>query len=77
MTSIFPDVNSNQIVKIIQKLGFELIRQSGSSHAIYRRTHDGRRTTIPIHARKSLKRRTIKSICKDVAISIEQLKEFL
>jgi predicted RNA binding protein YcfA (HicA-like mRNA interferase family) len=77
MTSFFPDINSKQIIKIIEKLGFELIRQSGTSHAVYRRASDGRRTTIPVHGKKSLKRRTIKSICKDVGISIEQLKELL
>ena len=77
MTNIFPDINSKQFVKIIEKLGFELIRQCGSSHAIYRRSNDGRRTTIPIHSNKSLKRKTIKSICKDVGIGIDQLKELL
>ena len=77
MTSIFPDVNSKQIAKIIEKLGFILIRQSGSSHAIYRRQSDGRRTTIPIHGKRSLKRKTIKSICKDVGITVEELKNML
>ncbi len=77
MTSVFPDVNSNQIIKVIEKLGFEFIRQSGSSHAIYRRVSDGRRTTIPIHGKRSLKRKTIKSICKDVGITIEELKDLL
>jgi predicted RNA binding protein YcfA (HicA-like mRNA interferase family) len=77
MTSFFPDINSKQIIKIIEKFGFELIRQSGTSHAVYRRASDGRRTTIPVHGKKSLKRKTIKSICKDVGISIEQLKELL
>ena len=76
MTNIFPDVNSKQITKIIEKLGFEFVRQSGSSHAIYRRASDGRRTTIPIH-NKSLKRKTIKSICKDVGITIEELNNTL
>ncbi len=37
MTSTFPDVNSDEMVKVLKKLGFELIRQSGTSHAIYRR----------------------------------------
>jgi len=77
MTSTFPDVNSRQIIKVIEKLGFILIRQSGSSHAIYRRERDGRRTTVPIHGKKSLKRKTVKSICKDVGITIEELKDFL
>jgi len=77
MTSIFPDVNSKQIIKIVEKLGFVLVRQSGSSHAIYRRESDGRRTTIPIHGKKSLKRKTIKSICKDVGITVKELKSLL
>lgn len=77
MTSTFPDINSKQIAKIIEKLGFEFIRQSGSSHAVYRRSSDGRRTTIPIHGKKSLKRKTIKSICKDVGITINDIKDLL
>lgn len=77
MTSLFPDVNSKQIIKIIEKLGFGFVRQSGSSHAIYSRENDSRRTTIPIHGKKSLKRKTIKSICKDAGITIEELKNLL
>lgn len=77
MTSAFPDVNSKQITKVIEKLGFEFIRQSGSSHAVYRRASDGHRTTIPIHGKKSLKRKTIKSICKDIGITIEELRNLL
>jgi predicted RNA binding protein YcfA (HicA-like mRNA interferase family) len=77
MTSFFPDVNSKQVIRVVEKLGFEFIRQSGSSHAVYRRNTDGRRTTIPIHGKKSLKRKTIKSICKDIGISIDELKELL
>jgi predicted RNA binding protein YcfA (HicA-like mRNA interferase family) len=77
MTNIFPDVNSKQIIKIIEKLGFGFVRQSGSSHAIYRRESDGRRTTVPTHGKKSLKRKTIKSICKDAGITIEELKNLV
>lgn len=77
MTSTFPDVNSKQITKIIKKLGFEFVRQSGSSHAIYRRGKDRLRTTIPIHGKKSLKRKTIKAICKDIGITIAELSDLL
>jgi predicted RNA binding protein YcfA (HicA-like mRNA interferase family) len=77
MTSLFPIVSSKEIVKVLNKLGFQLIRQSGSSHAIFRREDDGVRTTVPMHGKKSLKRKTIKSICKDIGISIEDLKKHL
>lgn len=77
MTSQFPDLNSKQMVKIAEKIGFTFIRQSGSSHAIYMRDSDKKRTTIPIHGKKSLKRKTIKSICNDLGITIDELIELL
>ncbi len=77
MSVSFPSINSKQMVKVAEELGFRLIRQRGSSHAIYMRKTDKRRTTIPIHGKKSLKRKTIKSICKDLEISINELRNFL
>jgi len=32
---------------------------------------------VPIHGKQSLKRKTIKSICKDVGITIDKLKEMI
>jgi len=60
MTSQFPDLNSNQLVKIAEKAGFKFIRQTGSSHAIYVRESDKKRTTIPIHGKKSFKEKNDK-----------------
>ena len=77
MTSTFPDVNSKQMVKIAEKLGFKFVRQSGTSHVIYRREKDGRRTIIPIHGKKSVKRKTIKAFCRDLNITIEELRGML
>ena len=77
MSTRFPDVNSKQIVKLVEKLGFRFIRQSGTSHAIYFRKADRRRTTIPIHGKKSIKRKTIKSICRDIEITINELRDLL
>ncbi len=77
MTSQFPDLNSKQLVKIAEKVGFKFIRQTGSSHAIYMRESDKKRTTIPIHGKKSLKRKTIKSICNDLGITIDELIELV
>jgi predicted RNA binding protein YcfA (HicA-like mRNA interferase family) len=77
MSARFPDINSKQIVKVVEKLGFIFIRQSGTSHAIYFRKADRRRTTIPIHGKKSIKRKTIKSICRDIEITINELRDLL
>jgi len=75
--SRFPDVNSNRMVRVVENLGFGFVRQSGTSHAIYFRESDNRRTTIPTHGKKSLKRKTIKAICRDIDITIKELIELL
>lgn len=78
MTSFFPDVNSKQIIKIIEELGFVFIRQSGSSHAVDERNTDcSANENTYTQKKKSLKRKTIKSICKDIGISLDELKELL
>lgn len=70
MTSFFPDINSKQIIKIIEKLGYELIRQSGTSHAVYRRASDGRRTTIPVHGKKSQKEELSNQFAKMLELTL-------
>lgn len=77
MSSNFPILTTKQMIKIVEKLGFHLARQSGTSHAVYYNKQNGRRTTIPIHGNKDLKRKTIKSICNDINISIDELKNML
>jgi len=77
MTSQFPDLNSKQLVKIAEKAGFKFMRQNGRSHVIYMRESDKKSTTIPIHGKKSLQRKTVKSICNDSGITINELIEML
>jgi len=40
MSEFFPDVNSKQMVKVLERL--EFVRQTAESHAIYRREADVR-----------------------------------
>ncbi len=49
-----PILTAREIVKILEKIGFENPRKSKGSH--FRYSHpDGRKTTIPIHKRKMLR----------------------
>lgn len=77
MTSTFPAVTAGQIVKVLQKIDFVFVRQSGSSHAVYKRSSDHRRTVVPMHSGTAIKRRTLKSILKDADLTVEQLQVLL
>jgi len=62
-------VTSIQMCKILEGLGFSLIRQKGS-HRFYRHS-DGRTTVIPMHA-SDLDRALTRKILRDVELSIDE-----
>jgi predicted RNA binding protein YcfA (HicA-like mRNA interferase family) len=68
----FPAVTSDEIIAVLKKIGFAFRRQSGSSHAIYYRRSDGRRTAVPIHAGKIMKHKTLKSILVYSGLTMEE-----
>jgi len=72
MSPKFPAVTSDEVIKVLQKIGFCFKRQSGSSHAIYFRDSDKRRTVVPIHKGKILKRKTFKSILSDINMTVDE-----
>ena len=59
-----------EVVRVLKKMSFRLIRQSGS-HAVYRHL-DGRWTTVPIHPGKDVAKGTLHKIIKDIRITTEE-----
>jgi predicted RNA binding protein YcfA (HicA-like mRNA interferase family)/predicted RNase H-like HicB family nuclease len=64
-------VTARESDRILLKVMFAFARQSGGSHAVYRRDADRRRTCVPIHAGKTLKRKTLKAILQDAGITVD------
>ena len=60
----------------LESIGFQFIRQSGSSHAIYKRASDKRRTNMHIHSGKIIKRKTLKAILNDADLTVDQFRYF-
>ncbi|GAB5045972.1 type II toxin-antitoxin system HicA family toxin [Thermodesulfovibrio sp. TK110] len=71
LTPIKPD----ELIRVIEKLGFKKIRQSGS-HAVFFHS-DGKWTTVPIHKGKDVAKGTLRKILKDLGISYEEFKKLL
>jgi len=70
-----PRIKARDIIKILEKKGFVLVRQSGS-HKIYR-DNAGKRVTVPYHSNKILHPKVLKSIMRDAEITIEELRKLL
>jgi predicted RNA binding protein YcfA (HicA-like mRNA interferase family) len=70
-----PRLTAREICAVLEKLGFSVVRQSGS-HIIYKNA-EGKRATVPFHAAKILHPKVLKSILRDAGISSEDLSKLL
>jgi predicted RNA binding protein YcfA (HicA-like mRNA interferase family) len=75
MSPRLPRVTAAQIVRVLEKRGFWLARQSGS-HRIYK-NEAGKRVTVPYHSGKILHPKVLKSILRDADLTVEQFQKLL
>jgi len=68
-------IDAKTMENLLFLLGFERVRQKGS-HFFYRHP-DGRTTTIPHHQGRVLARPLIRSILKEIEISIDDYQKML
>ena len=74
--SKLPLITANQLLKILNKIGFEPMRQTGSH--IFLRHKDGRTTVIPNHPGDKIDRGLLNKILKqDIGISREEFENLL
>lgn len=70
MRDKLPSVQARQVIRVLEIIGFQRIRQSGS-HATYRHP-DGRWTIVAIHPSKTIPRGTLRKIIRDAGLSVEE-----
>ena len=71
-----PRVTGWEVVKALQRKGFQVVRSKGSHFHLYHPDKDVL-VTVPVHASKTLAPKTLKSILKAAQISLEELQEAL
>lgn len=65
-----PVVKAKELLKILKKFGFFEHHQAGSH--IQLKHPDGRRTTIPYHPAKEIRKGTLRGIINDLGITVEE-----
>ena len=75
MSDKIPRITAHKAIKVLEKMGFTLVRQSGS-HKIYR-SKDGKRITIPYHSGKILHPKIVKRILEDTDLTVERFMELM
>jgi len=75
MSKKLPSVTATDAIKVLGKIGFSLVRESGS-HKIYK-NKSGKRITIPYHRKKILHPKILKSILIDSGLTIDKFNKLL
>jgi predicted RNA binding protein YcfA (HicA-like mRNA interferase family) len=75
MSGKLPRIPANKAIKVLEKVGFVCVRQSGS-HMIFK-NREGKRVTVPFHATKVLHPKVLKSKLRDADLTVEKFKELM
>jgi predicted RNA binding protein YcfA (HicA-like mRNA interferase family) len=67
-----PRISGDELIKILQDIGFEIRRQRGS-HVVLRR--ENKVCVVPLH--KELKSGTLKGVCEQAGVTQQQLADAL
>ncbi|NLE05799.1 MAG: type II toxin-antitoxin system HicA family toxin [Crenarchaeota archaeon] len=70
-----PPIDSEKLIKILQRQGFKIIRQKGSHIILI--NDDKTRTVIPMHPGKDLKPGLTRAILREAGISNEKFLKLL
>ena len=68
-----PILKPQEVVRILNNLGFIEVRQKGS-HKQFRH-QDGRATTVPFHKGRDISPRLLRQIAKDIDLTIDEFLE--
>jgi predicted RNA binding protein YcfA (HicA-like mRNA interferase family) len=64
----------NEVVSILERLGFMEVRQKGS-HKPFRHP-DGRGTTVPFHSGRDVSPILLRQIAKDIHMTVDELLKY-
>jgi predicted RNA binding protein YcfA (HicA-like mRNA interferase family) len=66
-----PRLKGKEVVRVLGRVGFQIVRTRGSH--VFLRHEDGRVTTVPVHSGETLGPGLLRSILRDVELTVEEL----
>ena len=73
--SRLPNLTGKQLLAVLARLGFEVVRTRGSHHFL--KHPDGRSTVVPVHSGETIGRGLMAKIFRDTEVTRDQLQDNL
>ncbi len=74
--SQLPNLKAKQLVRVLEKIGFVVVRQKGS-HVILVNEKSKLRTVVPVHTGETIRKSLLMEIIKQVNLTVENFLELL
>lgn len=76
MSEHLPVISGKDFIRLLEKIGFKIIRINGSHHRM--KHPDGRITTIPVHKNEPLPKGLLRKIIReDLQMDVEQIRSLI
>jgi len=77
MSARLPSLRGDAVVRALKKSGLEVVRIKGSHHVMEHADDPARRTVVPVHAGKDVKRGLLRKIIDDAGLTVEEFCDLL
>ncbi len=77
MNNRLPSLRGDEVIRALKRAGFVVVRIRGSHHIVEHTTDTRRRTTVPVHQGRDVKRGLLRKILDDVQLTEEEFRQFL
>jgi predicted RNA binding protein YcfA (HicA-like mRNA interferase family) len=76
MSEHLPAISGKEFIKLLEKIGFVVVRINGSHHRM--KHPDGRVTTVPAHKNAPLPKGLLRKIIReDIELEVEDIRKLL
>ena len=77
MSGRLPALKGGEVVRALEKAGFDVTRVKGSHHIMRHLADASRSTVVPVHAGKDLKRGLLRKIITDAGLTEDEFTALL
>ena len=77
MTARLPSLKALEVIRALERAGFEIVRSAGSHHRLVHQQNPTRATTVPVHKGRDLPRPILRAIIKQAGLTVEEFLDLL
>ena len=75
--SRLPRITGREVLRALERAGFNLVRIRGSHHYVEHNADPTRRATVPIHGNRVIGPPIMRSILRTVQLSAQEFRQYL